>query len=98
MEVRKGKREETVEEVFSSIVARVKIEEVKGLEGSMEGESETIWVRLQNDEQKREVIRKKKELKGRKQRVVEDWTWKERKMRWKLEENARREVGKGKRV
>lgn len=29
-------------------------------------------------------------MKGRKERIMEDWkTWKERKMRWRLEEAAR---------
>lgn len=43
-------------------------------------------------------MRKKSNLKGRRERIVEDWTWKERRMRWKLEEIARREMRKGRRV
>lgn len=41
---------------------------------------------------------KKKKLIGRKERIVENWTWKERKMRWRLEEIAREEEGKGRKV
>lgn len=43
-------------------------------------------------------MEKKKKLKGRKERIIEDWTWKERKIWWKLEEVARREMGKGRKV
>lgn len=57
-----------------------------------------IWVRLENEEQRREVMEKKKRLRGRKERIVEDLTWKERKMRWKLEDIARMEEKRGKRV
>lgn len=39
-------------------------------------------VRLRNIEQRREVLGKKKSLKERKKRIKEDWTWKEKKMRW----------------
>lgn len=36
-------------------------------------------------EEIREIImEKKRRLRGRKERIVEDLTWKERKMRWKL--------------
>lgn len=49
--------------------------------------------RLGSEEQKREIMEKKKKLKGRKERIIEDWTWKERKIWWKLEEVARREMG-----
>lgn len=37
-------------------------------------------------------------LKGRKERIMDSWTWKERKIRWKLEEIARKEMSKGKKV
>lgn len=43
-------------------------------------------------------MEKKKKLKGRKERIIEDWTWKERKIWRKLEEVARREMGKGRKV
>lgn len=53
-------------------------------------------VRLGNEAQKRKVMEKKSKLKGRKERILEDWTWKERKMR--LEEIAREEMRKGRKV
>lgn len=98
VEVKERKREEAVEEILKCIGAKAKIEEVKRLGRGRDGERETIWVRLQNEEQKRVVMIKKSRLKGRKGRIVDNWTWKERKMRWKLEEIARTEMGKGKRV
>jgi len=95
--VREGKRREAVKEVLERIGAKVKIEEVRML-GKGEGPIETVWVRLEGEEQKRKVMDKKNRLKGRKERILEDWIWKERRMRWKLEEIARREMGKGRRV
>lgn len=41
---------------------------------------------------------KKSGLKGWKKRIMDSWTWKERKIRWKLEEIARKEVSKEKKV
>lgn len=43
-------------------------------------------------------MRNKKNLKGRKEEIMEDWTWKERKMRWRLKEIAKNEERKGKKV
>lgn len=47
-----------------------------------------MGVRLAKEEQKREILRKKSMLRGRKERVSEDLTWRERRMKWKLEEIA----------
>jgi len=44
------------------------------------------------------VIAKKKNLKGRKERIAEDLTWRERRIRWKVGKIARREMAEGKRV
>lgn len=55
-----------------------------------------IWVRLENEEQRREVMEKKKRLRGRKKRIVDDLTWKKRKIRWKLKNIARMVERRGK--
>lgn len=89
--VKKGKRRETVEEIFDGISAKVRIEEVRKLKRNVERRTEMIWIRLENEGQRREVMKKKKNLRGRTERIVENSTWKERKMRWKLEETAREE-------
>lgn len=47
---------------------------------------------------KKEIWDKKKMLRGRKERIMEDWTWKERRMRWRLEEMAKEEEKKGRKV
>lgn len=57
-----------------------------------------LLVKLKGEEHKREIMRKKRELKGRRNKVIEDWTWKERNMRWKLEEIAREEERREMRV
>lgn len=89
--VKKGKRRETVEEIFDCISAKVRIEEVRKLKRNVERRTEMIWIRLENEGQRREVMKKKKNLRGRTERIVKNSTWKERKMRWKLEETAREE-------
>lgn len=43
-------------------------------------------------------MEKKKRLRGRKERILEDLSWKERRVRWKLGEVARREQAVGNRV
>lgn len=56
-------------------------------------------VKLESEEQKLEGIRRKRNLKGRRERIMENWKErKERKMRWKLEEIAKEEEGKGRKV
>jgi len=97
IEVKEKKIREAVMEVLERIGIKGGIEEAKKL-GKREGNLETIWVRLESEEQKREVMEKKNKLKGRKEKIREDWTWKERKMRWNLEQIARKEMGKGRRV
>jgi len=94
-----GKRKKAVEEVLEKIEAEVEVvvEEVRKI-GRGEGKTETAWVRLKNEEQRNEVIKMKRNLKGKRERIVEDWTWKERKMRWRLEEIARNEMRKGRKV
>jgi len=84
-----------VEDILENIGAKVKVKEVKKLRRE-EGKKEIIWVRLGDEEQKKKVMEKKNRLKGRKERILEDWTWKERRMRWKLKEIARKEMSEEK--
>lgn len=55
-------------------------------------------VKLGDEVYKTEIMRNKKNLKGRTEKIMEDWTWKERKMRRRLEEIAKNEERKGKKV
>lgn len=96
VEVTEGKKREGIEKLLGDIGAEVKVEEVSRVGG---GKGKEIWlVRLEKEEQKREVMRKKKFLKGRNEKITEDLTWRERKMKWRLEEIARREREEGRRV
>lgn len=59
-----------------------------------ENDRKMVWLRLEDEEQRREVLRKKSRLRGRKERIIEDWTWEERSMRsgcWKRLRGGRRE-------
>jgi len=44
-------------------------------------EREMVWMRLKSEEQRNEVMKKKSKLNGRRERIVEDWIWMERRMR-----------------
>jgi len=94
LKVKEGNRREAVEEVLNVLEVRGNIEEVKRVGGDREQDREMVLVRLKIEEQRGEIMKRKRELKGRKERIMEDWTWKERKMRWRLEEIARKEKGK----
>jgi len=98
VEVREGKRREAVEEILKIVGVKVEIKEVRRVRGINEKEGEMVLVKLGSEEQKGEVIGKKKILKGRKKRISEDLTWRERKARWNLQEIARSEERKGRKV
>lgn len=69
-----------MERVLDFIGARVDVEEVKKIGRDGEKEGEMILVRLGNEEQK-EVMERNAKLRGRRERIMEDWTWRERRMR-----------------
>ncbi|XP_011702471.1 PREDICTED: trichohyalin-like [Wasmannia auropunctata] len=98
LEVKEEKRREAVEELMKRMGVEVEIREVKKMREEREKGEETVLVRLGKEEQRKEIMKSKKKLKGRKERVMEDLTWRERKMRWNLEEIARKEGRKGKKV
>jgi len=87
VEIKEGKRREAVEELMKIIGVKVDIGEVKRIGGEVGKGGESLWVKLGSEEQR-----------GRRERIMKDWTWKERKMRWRLEEIARLEEGKGRKV
>ncbi|KMQ86086.1 hypothetical protein RF55_15041 [Lasius niger] len=87
------------EERRNNIVIRSLEEDRGGQKGKRE-----VWegggmvvVKLGSREQKREVMEKKKRLKGRKIRIEDDLTWEERKVRWKIRAIAEEERRKGSR-
>lgn len=82
--------------MFREIRVEVKIREIKRLKAGVGNEGDIVWVGLQNEKDKREIWEKKKILK-RSKIWIEDLTWKERKVRWKLKEIAKGERKKGRR-
>src|SRR5436190_9747800 len=98
LEVREGKRREGAEKLLKDIEAKVEIMEVKKVGEDREKGSEMVIIRLGSEEQKWEVMEKKKKLRGRKERIGADLTWRERRTKWKLGEIARREEMKGERT
>lgn len=98
-EVKEGKKREAVEDLlkylFKHIGAEVEIKKIKRLRGEADKKGEKLLVRLGSEEQRKEIMGKKKNVRDRKEKIWEDWTWGERRMRWKLEEIARKEEKKG---
>lgn len=73
-----GKRKEAVEGIIRDIGAKVKVEEIKRIKGNEDEGTEMLWVRLENEGQRKEVMEKKNRLRDRKKRIAEDLTWRER--------------------
>ena len=77
------------------------IEEVKAA-GFVEGGKEVnmVQLKMRSIEHKRNVMAKKKALKGRDERIEENHvrTWKERRVQWKIRRIAKEEREKGKNV
>ena len=96
LEIKEGKKREAVKSLLNEIGVEAKLEEMSRVGGG-EG-SDILLVKLENEEQKREIINKKKILRGRKERIGEDLTWRERRMKWRLEEIARMERERGRRT
>lgn len=57
-----------------------------------------LLVKLKNAEQKWEIFADKRKLKGRKERISEDLTWRERKIRWRMGEIVKKEASKERRI
>ncbi|KAL6418378.1 hypothetical protein ACFW04_012164 [Cataglyphis niger] len=74
VEVKKGRRRVAVEKLFESIEIKSEIEEVRKIVGGVEGGREMVVVKLKSEEQRTEVWNRKKLLKSRKERILDDWT------------------------
>ncbi|XP_071581240.1 uncharacterized protein [Temnothorax nylanderi] len=91
LEVKEGGRRQEAEKLLEGINVKVKVIEVKKIGGDIEKGREMVLLKLENEEQKWEIMEKKKNLAGRKERIMEDLSWEERRMNWRLREIARRE-------
>lgn len=85
------------EHLLKVIRIKADMEEIKKL-GGEERKGGEMLVKLKNEDQKKEIMRRKRELKDRREKVMEDWTWKERKMKWKEEEITKEKERKGMKV
>ena len=91
----KGKTvKEGVEELFRIMGIQERIESVKKVGAG----GEIVVVKLKEQETKRKVMEEKKKLAGRKESIEADLTWRERKMKRKLEAIAEGERKRGERV
>lgn len=63
---------EAVEDLFREMGAEMEIKEVRKVGGEKKKGGETVWVKLGDEEQRRKVWERKKHLKGRRERVLEN--------------------------
>ncbi|KMQ90625.1 hypothetical protein RF55_9593 [Lasius niger] len=89
---------ERVGKMIKEIGAEVEIEWIRRIRGKEGVEREMVVVGLGSREQKRQVMEKKKGLKGKMTRIEDDLTWGEKRMKWKIGEIAEEERRKGNRV
>ena len=93
-----GEIKEGVEKLLKEIGVEGRIEEVRRLRVRGMERTGMAVVACGSMEMKKEVMEKKRGLKGRKERIEDDLTWRERKMMWRLWEMARKEEREGRRV
>lgn len=74
-EVKKGGRRRQWE-IIKIIRGELKVEEVWRIAGDKEKEREMVEMRVEEKKRKK-IWGKKKTLRGRKKRIMEDWTWEE---------------------
>lgn len=72
-----------MEEVLREMGVKVDMGKIKKIGGVKEKGKEVIIVKLKNEKQKREIMEKNSRLRGRKEKIFQDWIWKERRMRWR---------------
>lgn len=75
-EVKEGRKREAVEDplkyLFKHIGAEVEIKKVKRLRGEADKEGETLLIRLGSEEQRKEIMGKKKNVRDKKEKIWED--------------------------
>ncbi|XP_024938345.1 golgin subfamily A member 6-like protein 2 [Cephus cinctus] len=99
--VKTGEGEEYIKEVdriweiIGVVEGRKKIRRVG--EQDREGRG-VVWVELEGPDKKREVMRAKSKLKGERERIEDDLTVEERRVKWKMERDVQKERAQGNRV
>lgn len=74
IKITERKRKEAVDKLMKEIGAEAKVEKIKTFKRNEEEETEMLWVKLEKKEQRREVMEKKKRLKGSRKKIMEDLT------------------------
>jgi len=98
LEVKESKRKEAVVELMKVIGVETEMKEIWRVAAEKGKEREMVEIKIENPEKRKEILEKKKNLRGRRERIMEDWTWRERRIRWRLEELARKEERKGRNI
>ncbi|XP_043256876.1 trichohyalin-like [Colletes gigas] len=96
---REGTAMQRAREILAIVGVRGGIVGAREVGGRMQERKEVMLeVKLESTEAKREVMRNKGRLRGRKERVEDDMTWRERRMQWQLRRIGVEEEVKGRRV
>lgn len=72
VEIKKGKRKEAIEEIIKIVEVKIDIKKIKRLGKDIKTGKETILVKLENEEQKRKIWKKKSALKSGREKIQED--------------------------
>lgn len=64
-------------EIIKIIGGELKVEEVWRIAGDKEKGREMVEMRVEEKKKRKKIWGKKKTLRGKKKRIMEDWTWKE---------------------
>jgi len=93
-----GDVEGKIKKVFNQIAVEVKIEEVREVKEGRGDWGGLAVVKLKSEEDKKEIMRKKRGLRGGNIWIGDDLTWKERQNRWRFREIVKVEEKKGAKV
>ncbi|KMQ83482.1 hypothetical protein RF55_19928 [Lasius niger] len=94
----KGELNEEVAKLLKEIGVEAPVEEVKRIGMRRKDRARMALVKIGNWDIKKEIMEKRIRLKGREERIEDDWTWKERKMMWNLGLIAKKQEREGKRT
>lgn len=98
MKMERNEGRQGAEKLFKDIGATVEVKEIKGVGEAEDGKMRVWVVELGDEGQKKEIMKLKNRLKGREERIYEDRTPEERRVRWLLERKAGEERGRGRMV
>lgn len=87
--------EEIVTELWGVMEVSSKTEEISELGKRDKKGKRMILVKMKEREGKTEIMKNKRKLRERNEKIQDDWTWKERSMQWNLEKIAWEERKKG---